>query len=250
VISFNTIVGLSVVLIGAAAIFLLAVFDRKKAAGVFRPIVGFQRLRRAIGLAVEDGKRLHVTLGEASVLSSNSASALVGLSTLERIAQLSIISDRPPMATSGDGSLSILSQDTLRAAYRKGNAMEQYDPKRGLLTGPTPFSYVAGAIPIIHDESISANILVGSFGAEVALLTDAIERENAFSMAASDSLIAQAALYATASEPLIGEELFAIPAYLQASSFHTASLKAQDILRWLVIAAILAGSALKLIGVI
>ena len=111
-------------------------------------------------------------------------------------------------------------------------------------------SYIAGVIPIIHDEDISANLLVGSYGGEVALLTDAIDQENAFSLAASDSLTAQAALYATASEPLIGEELFAIPAYLQAGPFFTASLGAQDILRWIVIAAILVGSALKLLGIV
>jgi len=250
VISFNTIAGLLVVLIGAAAIFLLAVFDRKQSTSPLRPIAGFQSLRRAIGLAVEDGKRLHVSIGSANILNPNSASALVGLSTLSRIAQLSMISDRPPIATSGEGSLAILSQDTLRDAYRSGNALEQYDPTRARLAGVTPMSYIAGAIPIVHDESITANLLVGSYGGEVALLADAIDQENAFSLAASDSLTAQAAMYATASEPLIGEELFAIPAYLQAGPFYTASLRAQDILRWIVIAAILVGSALKLAAII
>ena len=249
-ISFNTIAGLLVVLIGAGAIFLLAVFDRKRSSRPLRPIAGFQSLRRAIGLAVEDGKRLHVSIGNADVLSPNSASAFVGLSTLNRIAQLSMISDRPPIATSGDGSLAILSQDTLRGAYRSGNALEQYDPTRARLAGTTPMSYIAGAIPIVHDESVSANILVGSYGGEVALLTDAIDQKNAFSLAASDSLTAQAALYATANEMLIGEELFAIPAYLQAGPFFTSSLYAQDILRWIVIGAILVGSALKLVGVV
>jgi hypothetical protein len=248
--SFNTIAGLLVVLIGAGAIFLLAVFDRRHSPRPLRPIPGFQSLRRSIGLAVEDGKRLHVSIGNANILSPNSASALVGLSTLNRIAQLSMISDRPPIATSGEGSLAILSQDTLRGAYRSGNALDQYDPERARLAGPTPMSYIAGVIPIIHDEDISANLLVGSYGGEVALLTDAIDQENAFSLAASDSLTAQAALYATASEPLIGEELFAIPAYLQAGPFFTASLGAQDILRWIVIAAILVGSALKLLGIV
>jgi len=249
-IGLNTIAGLLVVLIGAGAIFLIAVIDRKKSPRTLRPIAAFQSLRRAIGLAVEDGKRLHVSIGNANILTPNSASALVGLSTLNRIAQLSMISDRPPIATSGDGTLAMLSQDTLRDAYRSGNALEQYDPMRARLAGTTPMSYVAGTIPIIHDENVTANILVGSYGSEVALLTDAIDQKNAFSLAASDSLTAQAALFATANETLIGEELFAIPAYLQAGPFYTASLYAQDILRWIVIAVILAGSALKLLGII
>ena len=46
-----------------------------------------QRLRRALGLAVEDGSRLHVSLGKASIFSPTNASALVGLATLERVAR-------------------------------------------------------------------------------------------------------------------------------------------------------------------
>jgi hypothetical protein len=47
---------------------------------------------------------------------------------------------------------------------------------------------------------------------------------------------------------LIGEELFAAGAYVGAGVAHDASLNVQDILRWLIIAAILAGSLLKLAG--
>ncbi len=70
-------------------------FRSAQPARAVRVISAFQRLRRALGLAVEDGKRLHVSLGHASILNSNGASALVGLSTLERVAQLSSLG-RPP----------------------------------------------------------------------------------------------------------------------------------------------------------
>jgi hypothetical protein len=209
-----------------------------------------QRLRRAIGLAVEDGSRLHVSLGRSSIISPTNASALVGLSTLERIGMLSSVSDRPPVATSGDGTLALLSQDSLRAAYRLGNIPEQYDPVQSRLTGPTAFSYVAGTLPIIHDERISANILVGNFGPEIGLMLDAADREGAFTLAASDSFAAQSVLYAAASEPLIGEELFAVPAYLQAAPIHQAGLRAQDVLRWLVILSLVVGSILAFLGIV
>jgi hypothetical protein len=250
VISFATAAGLAVVLGAAAILVFLKVALREKLARSLRPIAAFQRLQRAIGLAVEDGKRLHVSLGKSEILSPDSASSLVGLTTLERIAQLSMISDRPPIATSGQGSLSVLSQDTLRAGYRASNALEQYDPDRGRLAGPTPLSYTAATIAVIHDENFSAHLLVGSFGPEVGLLTEAIDQENAFSLAATNSLPAQAVLYATAQEPLIGEELFAVPGYLHTGPIHTASLLTQDVLRWLFIVSILVGCALKMIGII
>lgn len=229
--SATHILGLGLLII-AILTMLFFTTRRGRANSVLRAIPAFQKLRRAIGLSVEEGKRLHVSIGNGSILGPNNASALIGLSALERAAQISIISDRPPIATGGDGALAILSQDTLRAAYRSNNALEQYDPGRGRLAGVTPFSYTAGTIPLIAGEQVSANLLIGYYGPEVALLCESAEREGAFTMAASHSLPAQAVMYATADEPLIGEELFAIPAYLQAAPMHQASLRTQDVLRW------------------
>ncbi len=248
------LVGLVLVLLAAGLVLGFSLTMRRsqrrqaRSRVVLRPIRAMQRLRRAIGLAVEDGSRLHVTLGESSMISPTNATALVGLSALERIGTLSSLSDRPPVTTSGDGVLAILSQDTLRAAYHMANVPDQYDPSQARLAGPTPFSYVAGTLPVIYDERVSANILIGNFGPEVALLTEAADRRDAFSIAGSDSIAAQAVLYATAREPLIGEEVFAVPAYLQARPVYQASLRAQDILRWIVIAALIIGSVLSLLG--
>lgn len=243
----ETILNVVFLLTGALALLFFFVSKRARSGGRLRSMAAFQKLWRAIGLSVEEGKCLHVSLGNSSILGPNNASALVGLSALERAAQISLIGDRPPVATSGEGSLSILSQDTLQAAYRANNALEQYDPDRGRLAGVTPLSYLAGIISTLPAEQVSTNLLVGYYGPEIALFCEAAERQGAFALAASESLAAQAALYATAHEPLIGEELFAIPAYLQAGPVHQASLRAQDVLRWLVVALLVAGAVLKLV---
>jgi len=67
-------------------------------------------------------------------------------------------------------------------------------------------------------------------------------------LAGTDDISTQAVLYATADEPLIGEELFAGGAYVDAGLLHTASLRAQDAIRWLLIIVILAGILLKFLG--
>jgi hypothetical protein len=241
------ILGLVLILLAAVLMFVFSLPQRGRSRVVLRPLRPMQRLRRAIGLAVEDGSRLHITIGKASIVSPLNASALVGLSTLERIGILSSISDRPPVVTSGEGTLAILSQDTLRAAYRISNALDQYDPAQARLAGPTPFSYIAGALPVVQDDRVSANILVGNFGPEVGLLTEAADRQDVFTLAASDAFAAQAVMYASAQEPLIGEELFAVPAYLQAGSIHQASLRAQDVLRWVVIVGLIVGAVMTFI---
>jgi hypothetical protein len=171
---------------------------------------------------------------------------MAGLTLLRRLAELTSSGDQPPIATSGDAALAILSRETLKNASQ-ASAQGVFDPSAGRLTGLTPFSYVAGALPAIRDEKISANVLIGNFGVEVALLAEAAERENTFTLASSDNLAAQAVLYASVQEPLIGEELYAAGAYMDAGPLHEASLRVQDILRWLIIAVILVGALIQLL---
>jgi hypothetical protein len=240
--------GFGIVFFSAAMMLGLLVL-RRKTPSVFRDIPALTRLRKAVGLVVEDGSRLHVSLGRGALTTPQSASALAGLALLRRLADLTSAGDQPPIVTSGEATLAILSQDTLQAAA-KFSKQVAFDPTTGRLTGLTPFSYAAGAIPVIRDENVSANLLMGNFGVEVALLTDAVERENTFVLAGSDNLTAQAVIYASAQEPLIGEEIYAAGAYVESGPLHTASLTVQDILRWLIIAVILVGALLTLAGVV
>ncbi len=234
-----------------AAILLLAfILLRRRSPAALRRIEAYENLNRAVGLAVENGTRLHVSLGRGGLLASRGASALAGLAMLRRLSERTSVSDNPPVVTSGDASLAILSQDTLQSGYRAAGAEEQYRFTTGRLTGLTPFSFAAGTIPTAHDEKVSANVFIGDFGVESGLLTEAAERESSMLIAASDNLSAQSVFYASSQEPLIGEELFAAGAYVGAGPVHEASLNVQDILRWLVILGLLLGSLLKFAGVI
>jgi hypothetical protein len=162
-----------VLFFGLMIVFAVAGRGRKRQE--MREIQAYQRLRRAVGLSVEKGTRLHISIGRGGLLELPGASALIGLTTLERIAQAASMSDRPPVATTGDGLLTILSQDTLRGTYRDLGVEHEFDPTNGRLSGLSPFGYAAGALSTIHDERVTASILAGHFGAEVALLTEAGE---------------------------------------------------------------------------
>jgi hypothetical protein len=247
----TTLLGLlafGIVFISAVLLIVLTLL-RRRSTPVFRDLPAFARMRHAVGRVVEDGTRLHISLGHGSLATPQSAAGLAGLILLRRLAEYTSAGDQPPMATSGDPALTILSQDMLLAASR-ASAQGAYDPTLGRLTGLTPFSYAAGAMPIIHDENISANVLIGNYGAEAALLLEAAERQKTFTLAGSDNLSAQAVMYAAAQEPLIGEEVFAAGAYTDGSRMHLTSLTTEDILRWTIAGALVIGSILKLAGVL
>jgi hypothetical protein len=244
------LLGLVFTIIFLALMIYFAVARKKDVHYSLRNIPAFSGLRRSVGLAVEAGQRLHMSLGQGGMSDTRSASALVGLSVLSRVARSASVSDAPPVATSGEAVVAVLSQDTLRGAYRVAGADDQLANVSGQISGLTPFSYAAGTLPVIFDQQVSVNVLTGSFGNEVALITDAAERNGGLTLAGSDNIAAQSILYASAQEPLIGEELYASGAYLQAGPMHIASLRVQDIFRWLLIFVILLGALLKLVGVL
>lgn len=244
------LLGLSFLVAFFLLMIVFAFLGRKRPIPNLREIPAFRSLGYAIGLAVEAGTRLHLTLGRGGLLGIPAGSALIGLKILDRIARTASVSDLPPIATSGEGSLGILSQDTLYNSFQAVGQGAQYEPSFGQVTGLTPFSYAAGTIPAIFDEHVSTTILSGHFGSEVALITDASERAGARTLAGSDDLTAQSVLFATAQEPLIGEELYAAGAYLKSGPIHIASVRTQDVLRWLIILAILLGAILKFLQIL
>jgi hypothetical protein len=229
---------------------LMAYFTllRGKLPRLFRPIPAFLRLRKEVGLAVEAGKRLHLSLGRGAITGPESAVGLAGLAAVDRVAQAASVSDKPPVATSGDASLSILSQDTLRSVYRSMGVEHSFNPSYGRLVGVTPFSYAAGTLPVVFDEDVSSSVLVGHFGSEAALIADATERKGGVAVGGSDDLPGMAVLYATAGEPLIGEEVFTAAAYLGGTQAHEASLLSMDVLRYVVILLIVLGAVLVFLG--
>jgi len=245
----SELIGFGLILLASILLLVMTILKRKSPP-TFRGIAALARLKRSAGLAVEDGSRMHISLGRGSLLTQGGAASFAGLALLRHLAEQTSLSDRPPIATSGDATLAVLSQDTMRSAYRAATAEELYKASNGRLSGLTPFSYAAGAMPILRDEQVSTNVLIGDFGPEIALLTDAAERENALLVAGASDPAAQAVIFASTTEPLVGEELFAAPAYIGKDTSQRASMQVQDILRWVVIAALLAGAGLKLVGVL
>ena len=214
-----------------------------------RSVPAIARMRHAIGLAVEDGTRLHVSIGRGGLTDVRAATSFAGLTVLNRVARTAAFSDRPPVVSTGDGALSLLAAGTFQAAFRDLPSGEEFDPDSVRLSGISTFSYAAGAIPIIGQEDVSTNILIGNFGSEMAFITDAAEQYDGFVLAGTDSLTGQSIAYAAAQEPLIGEEVFATGAYLRAGALHKASLLAQDVMRWMIIVFILGAAAFQFIQV-
>ena len=214
-----------------------------------RPISAYDKINHEINNSVEGGTQLHISLGRGGLTGPESASALAGLGILKHVIEKSSMCDLPPIASTGDAVVSIIAQDIIRETSKSVSISEQQRNPSGELIGVTPFSYAAGTLSTIRDKNVSANILTGWFGNEVIWITTAGERHSSPTIAGTTQLPAQAVIYASASDVLIGEELFAGGAYLDAGKIHKASITAQDIIRWIIIAIILGSVLLNFLGI-
>ena len=234
-----------IILVFGALFLLMVTLWKRKSPAKLREIPALSQLYRMLGLSVEDGSRLHISIGSGKLLDANGVSALAGLAVLRYIAERTSVSDKPSVTSAGDPVLGFLSQDTLKAGYKAAGVEDAFSSTAGRVTGLSPFGYAAGAMQISQNENVSVNIMLGNFGPEVALLADAAERGNVAVIGASDNLAGQAVLFANTQDALIGEELFSTGAYLGAGASHSASITVQDVMRWVIIIALLVGAVLK-----
>ncbi len=247
---FVKLIGLGIIILFMLMILVFAFLDQKGLRSAFREISAYKRLQREIGLSVEGGKKIHITLGRGGVADLRAGSGFIGLSLLSRLSKTVSVSDHPPVVSSGEAVLGILAQDTVKNTVSFLGAEDVYSPDQNQISGLTPFAYASGAMPIALDDTISADVVAGNLGAEVGLITDAAELNQSTVIGGSDNLSAQAVMFASLQEPLVGEELYVGGAYLQANLWHRASVRAQDFIRWVLIILLLTGVVLKIAGVL
>jgi hypothetical protein len=209
-----------------------------------REVEALKSLPGMVGAAVETGKRLHLSLGSGALGQSDTATTLAGLNTAGQIATVAVVSDKAPVVTSTDGATALLAEDVVRTMYRDQNAADRYTGDVARVAGVSPVSFSAALSTLVNEEAVSGTVLVGPVGPEAALLAEAGRRAGATTLAGTDNVSAQAALFAAADQALIGEDVYAAGAYLGRDTGHVASLQTQDIVRGLLIAVIVFGALL------
>lgn len=240
--------GIVVVVLFIGLMITFSILNKDRTGRLIRPIAAYQKIDKEINVSVEDGTQLHISLGRGGISGPDSAAGLAGLSVLKQVIEKSSMCDHPPVASTGNAVLSILAQDTIQGTSKAISLADQQKNPSGELIGVTPFSYAAGTLTTIRNDNVSANVHIGWFGNEIIWLTTAGERQGSPTIAGTAQLPAQAVIYASASDPLIGEELYAGGAYLGAGPMHEASITTQDVFRWIIIVLILGSVLLNLLG--
>ena len=183
---------------------------------------------------------------------SGTAEVLNGLTTLATVERVAARTGGRVIAVT-NGSLTYqVADDIAQVQYREAGREEDYNrANTRFLTQQDRTAYIAGITAISSEEQVSGNILLGRFGDEVLLAGDRAVRRDLPQVVGSTQVEALPLMIATAGlqNTLLGEEIYATPAYVDRQAPYLASLRVQDVLRVVIIAAIIVGTILATIGV-
>lgn len=242
------LLGPGLVLLGGLLLIVFTVLVRYGFKLALRSLKSYDALTKQVSLAVESGGRVHLSLGSGSIIGEDTGTTISALAVLEFVSEASSISDYSPVATTSDATALPVIADTVRRAYRRKDALDRYEIMSARLVAFDALTMAGGATSIIADDNVRANVLTGSLGPEIALMAEAGQRKHLTQVAGSDRLQAQAAGYVMADHVLLGEELYGARAYLTQEPSAIAGLAVHDILRWIVIAALLFGGIPSILG--
>ncbi len=222
---------------------------RRRELATLRPIPAYAALPLMVGEAIEANRPVHVSFGSASLGGSSTPLALASAELFYQVAQRASIGAAAPILSMSDPTAIPLGQDTLRRAYQTRGLLERY-PRgsvRWYPAGARSLAFAAALTATLGDDHIAHNILIGSFGPELALVAEAAARRRQGVIAASDQLEGQAVAYAVSDQPLIGEEIFTAGAYLGASASQSGAVVTLDILRLLLVLALFIPTAIAVL---
>ncbi|UCG23587.1 MAG: hypothetical protein JSW55_15795 [Chloroflexota bacterium] len=242
----------AVLLIAITGAILLFWFTRRHRQGwniAIRTIDSYRVLREQGDKAVETGRMVHLSLGQADLAGQSNPAGIAALETLDYLAEIGAQSDTPPLATIGDGALYLAAQDSQRTALRQSGRSRSFSPNMAQFIAGREFtmSYAAGVSNVVNQGNLGSNLLFGRFGSEIAIVTEAGERKELEQIVGTDDPLAMAVGVAATDSVLIAEEFLAAGAYLSQEPAFLASLHLQDVLRVAAIVIILLVALIDLV---
>jgi hypothetical protein len=230
-----------------AAIILLAVmYARKNPDKLFiRRIAGLEAVDEAIGRATEMGKPVLYLPGMTDL---TDLATLASVNILGRVARKVAEYDSDLLVPTRDPVVMTVAQEVVRAGYLDMGRPDAFKEHNIFFVTQDQFSYTATTCGIMLREKPAANFFMGYYYAESLLLAETGQSTGAIQIAGTDSQNQLPFFITTCDYTLIGEELYAASAYLSREPLLLGSLKGLDIVKAVIILAMIAQTLLFLVN--
>ncbi len=227
---------------------LMLVFTRRAQRGeemYIRRMPGIDAIEEGIGRATEMGKPVLYVPGidelqDIQTIASMLILGQVAKTVAEYQADLIVTTAVPIVREVAD--------EVVRAGYYQAGFPDAFNSKNIRFISSDQFAFCAGTNGIIHRQQPATNIYLGRFFAESLILAETGYINKSIQIAGTAEATQLPFFVAACDYTLIGEELFAVSAYLSRDPRLVSSLKASDYLKVALVAILLLGTVAASLG--
>ncbi|MEK7331434.1 MAG: fibronectin type III domain-containing protein [Candidatus Eisenbacteria bacterium] len=210
-----------------------------------RRIPGIDAIEEAIGRATEMGRSVLYVPGIQDI---SDIQTVAGLVILESVAKLTARYETPITVPVTYPIPFTIAEEMVKAGYLHAGRPEAYDPDSVRFVSPEQFAYVAAVTGIMLRDRPAAHIFMGSFYAESLLLAETGFATGAIQVAGTANVHQLPFFVVACDYTLIGEELYAASAYLSGEPKLVGALKGADLMKIVIITAMIVGCVLETLG--
>ncbi len=235
-------VGVAMLVFGV--VFLWKVYSAKNGRlPKIRRLPALDAIDEAVGRATELGKPIHQALSYQSIMSSAASPMILsGISVSRYVARKAAEMGTDLVVTVGAAETYSVAEEVVRTSYLEAGKPDAYGPSVVRFLSPAQFAYTTAAIGIMSREKVAANIMIGYFAAESLILAETGHNLGAIQIAGT-AVMPQIPFFVVACDYcLIGEEVYAVSAYLEREPETLGTIAGQDVAKAMAGVLILLGS--------
>ncbi len=212
---------------------------RRRPNDVFvRRIPGVDAIEEAVGRSTEMGRPvLYVTGVEETQNIQTVASLLI----LGHVAEMTAQYDSDIKVANAYPLTMVLAEEMVREGYARAGRIDAHKPENVLFITPEQFAFAAGVNGMILRDRPATNIFLGRFFAESLMLAETGYITRSVQIAGTAEITQLPFFVAACDYALLGEELYAVSAYLTREPHLLSQLKASDFVKLLMIILIIVG---------
>lgn len=246
---FNTSPGhlimLAIILVVGALILVFTEQARKGKELYIRKIPGILAIEEGIGRATEMGKPVLYVPGIDELQNMQTISSMLILGQVaKKVAEYQadiIVSCCVPIVRE-------VADEVVKAGYYQAGYPDAYNPANVRFIASDQFAFTAGTNGIILREKPATNLFLGRFFAEALILAETGFVNKSIQIGGTAEATQLPFFVAACDYTIIGEELFAVSAYLSKDPRLVSSLKASDYLKVFFIIIIVVGTLASTLG--
>jgi hypothetical protein len=202
-----------------------------------RKIAGIQAVEDAVGRATEMARPILFTPGWGGDIQR--PTTIASMNFLANVAEKTAQYDCQLIYPTHDPVIMTVAQEVVKEAYARTGFPDRYRERDISYVSSSQFGYAAAVDGLISRLQPASIFLLGTFEAESLILAETGNSVGAIQIAGTDSTIQLSFFIVACDYTLIGEELFAASGYLSGNPSILASVRVQDIMKVVIIIALI-----------